>query len=231
MRFSMLLALFALGGCHERIITTAPDSPKPGQLSVTGTATLDVSPDCADLTVTLSDDDDKPAVATSTVAQREAQIVAALEHAGVADRDLKLSLVTLEPLYDNNYQHVRGYRAAITVTVTTRDFGQISPLMQLATEKGATAVTSAFRRSDLPELKKHVRDLAIAAAKDKAKQTADALGITLGRVVSVSESANGMMWQQAYFPSNVAATSNGSTGALGGTLQPLTLDISVAYQI
>jgi uncharacterized protein len=230
MRFSMLLALFAVGGCHERIITTAPDSPKPGQLSVTGTATLDVSPDCADLTVTLSDDDDKPAVATSTVVQREAQIVAALEHAGVVDRDLKLSLVTLEPIYDN-YQHLHGYRAQITVTITTRDFGQISPLMQLATEKGATAVTSAFRRSDLPELKKHVRDLAIAAAKDKAKQTADALGITLGRVISVSESANGTMWQQAYFPSNSVVTANGSSGALGGTLQPLTLDISVAYQI
>jgi hypothetical protein len=230
MRLSMLLALFVAGGCHERIITTAPDSPKPGQLSVTGTATLDVSPDCADLTVTLSDDDDKPAVATSTVVGREAQIVAAFGHAGVVDHDLKLSLVTLEPLYDT-YQHVHGYRAQITVTVTTRDFGQISPLVQLATEKGATAVTSAFRRSDLPELKKHVRDLAIAAAKDKAKQTADALGITLGRVVSVSESANGMMWQQAYFPSNAAVTSNGANGALGGTLQPLTLDISVAYQI
>jgi uncharacterized protein YggE len=164
-------------------------------------------------------------------------VIAAMTKLGLTTADLKLSLLTLQPIYEPNADgwaqiKVHTYRAQITVTATTRDFSKVSTLMEAGAEAGATALASQFRRSDLPALKKQVRDTAIAAAKDKAKQTADALGIKLGRIVSVSENTGGYMWNQPYFPQSANAMSSaGASGSLGGTLQPLTLDVSIGYEL
>ncbi|MEP6862098.1 MAG: SIMPL domain-containing protein [Deltaproteobacteria bacterium] len=233
----MFLPLLATLGCHERVIAVSPPVPEnPGLMTVTGSATLEVSPDCADLTMTLSADNTRPGAATSAVDGKEQALIAALTKQGVQPKDMKLSLVTLEPVYEPNLYplKVNTYRAQITVTATTRDFGQISALMEAGADAGASQLSSAFRRSDLPELKKKVRDMALTAAKDKAKQTAAALGIDLGRVVAVSENAGGSMWNQTYFPqvANTMVRNDQQGGtALGGTMQPLSLDVSVGYQL
>lgn len=233
----------SLTACHDRVIAVSPPAEpgKPGQMAVTGTATLEVSPDCADLTMTLSADGARPGAATSAVDAKERAVVAALGKLGVESADLKLSLVSLEPIYEENRDHtwsqlkIQTYRAQITVTATTHDFAKIGSIMEAGADAGASSLTSQFRRSDLPELKQKVRAMALAAAKDKAKQTADALGIKLGRVVSVAENVGGYMWNQQYFPqaaANMAAVSGGGGGAaIGGTLQPLTLDVSIGYEL
>ena len=227
-----LLALLALTACHDTKVVMPQSLPQPGQMTITGTATLEVSPDCADLTMTLSSDDGKPGAATTTVQHEEDSLVAALKKLGVEGADLKLSYLTLEPVYDDSWLRIRTYRAQITVTATTHDFGKIASIMEAGANAGAKAMSSAFRRSDLPELKKKVREMALAAAKDKAQQTASALGIKLGRITSVAENVGGQMWSNAYFPqaANVAqAQPSGST--LGGALQPLTLDVTIGYEL
>jgi uncharacterized protein YggE len=242
-RFSKMLPVLALlAACHDRpqvIAVQGGNDPasRPGQMTVTGLAKLDVSPDCADLTMTISDEDASPAIATRDAQAKEDAVVAKLRELGVGDRDLKLSSLALEPEYQPDTQSwqpwkLRGYRAQITITATTHDFAKIPTLMEAGAQAGVTNMSSQFRRSDLDQLKKKVRDMAIAAAKDKADQTAHDLGIHLGRVISVSESQGGTMWNQEYFPqaANVQQTSNGG-GSLGGTLQPLTLEITIGYEL
>jgi len=104
--------------------------------------------------------------------------------------------------------------------------------MDAGAQAGVTNMSSQFRRSDLDQLKKKVRDMAILSAKEKAEQTAHDLGIHLGRVISVTENQGGTMWSQEYFPqaANVQQTSNSGV-SLGGTLQPLTLDITIGYEL
>jgi hypothetical protein len=166
---------------------------------VNGTATLEVSPDCADLTMTLSADGARPGVATKSVQAKERDLVAALGKLGVEAADLKLSYLTLNPIYDPNPSgwaqlSIHTYRAEITVTATTHKFDQIGAIMEAGAEAGSSSMSSQFRRSDLAELKKQVREMALTAAKAKAQQTATALGIKLGRIVSVGENVNGSMW-------------------------------------
>jgi uncharacterized protein YggE len=104
--------------------------------------------------------------------------------------------------------------------------------MDAGASAGATSMSTAFRRSDLADLKKKLRDQALAAAKAKAEQTATALGIKLGRVVSVAENAGGYMWSNAYFPNSASAMDAPTAAiAIGGSLQPLTLDVSVGYEL
>jgi uncharacterized protein len=225
---------------HVDVHMPPTDVAKPGTMLINGSAVLEVAPDCADLTMTITADGGKPGNASVSAQQKEQDLVAALMKLGVESGDIKLSQLSLEPIYAPNREgwatlKVATYRASITVTVTTKKFGQIGDIMDAGAEAGATSLSSQFRRSDLPELKKKVRDMAIAAARDKANQTAQGLGIQLGRVVSVNENANGYMWnaQGGYFPqvANDLATIKATAVSIGGSMQPLTLDITIGYEL
>ena len=240
-----LVLASSLTACGDRtpqviaVPANVGDIDRPGNMTVTGQATLEVSPDCADLTITLAADNIKPGVAVKELEAKKQALIAALKKIGVETADVKLSTLNLDPIYEPNREgwaqlKVRTYRAQITVTATTKDFSKIADIMDTAANAGASSISNQFRRSDLPALKKKVRDMALAAAKDKAKQTADALGIRLGRVMSVAENQGGYMWQATYFPQvNNAMEVRDTTGAavLGGALQPLTLDVTIGFEL
>jgi uncharacterized protein len=235
-------SLTACGDRAPHVIQISPpqqlDVERPGQMTVSGQATLEVSPDCADLTITLTTDDLRPGAAVKGLDKKKLALIAALQKIGVENGLLKLSNLRLDPIYERTKDNwdeqirIRTYRAQITLTATTKDFAKIADMVDAAGGAGATSVSTAFRRSDLAELKKQVRDMALAAAKAKAEQTAAALGISLGRVVSVAENPGGMMWHSAYFPQvpNMHE-SRDSAVLLGGSLQPLTLDVTVGYEL
>jgi uncharacterized protein YggE len=75
-------------------------------------------------------------------------------------------------------------------------------------------------------MKTDVRAKAIAAAQAKAKQTASALGISLARINTVAESNQSYLFTNEYFPS-----AGGSNAALAGDLQPLTIDVTITYDL
>lgn len=239
---SLVIATSVLAGCQDRppqviAVPSSAEVDRPGQMTVTGQATLEVSPDCADMTITLSADSIKPGTAAKDLEQKKQALIAALLKIGVETGNVKMSNLQLDPIYEPNAAgwatiKVHTYRAQITVTATTRDFTKIADILDAAASSGATSMSTQFRRSDLPELKKKVRDMALAAAKDKAAQTAKALGIEVGRVMSVAENQGGYMWNATYFPQavNVAETRD-SHVALGGELQPLTLDVTIAFEL
>lgn len=240
---ALALACSLTTACHdrERIIqvpASQADVSRPGQMTVTGQATLEVSPDCADLTITLSGNNLRPGIATKELEGKKGTLVAALGKLGVEMNEIKVSTLSLQPVFHQNpdgvwTSRVDHYQAELTITATTKDFGKIGDILDAAANAGATTMNTQFRRSDLAELKKKVRDMALTAAKDKAKQTAGTLGIKLGRIVSVAENQGGYMWSATYFPSNAMAMNATRTAAdaLGGTLQPLTLDVTVGYEL
>lgn len=212
---------------------------RPGVMTVNGQATLEVSPDCADLTITIATDHSVPGASVKALDAKKAVLIAALKKIGVETNDVKLSNLQLDPIYAPNPEgwatlKVRTYRSQITVTATTKDFSKIGDMMEAAGQAGATSMSTAFRRSDLPEMKKKVRDMALAAAKAKAEQTAHTLGIKLGRITAVAESQGGYMWSNSYFPqvaNSMDSMNNSGAVVLGGALQPLTLDVNITFEL
>src|SRR5213594_3535935 len=102
-----LVLATSLTACHDRApqviaIPAGAEIERPGQMTVTGTATLEVSPDCADITMTLTVDNLKPGRATAGVGDEEAAVVAALKKLGLEAGDIKLSFLQLEPVYEPN---------------------------------------------------------------------------------------------------------------------------------
>ncbi|HTR51281.1 MAG TPA: SIMPL domain-containing protein [Kofleriaceae bacterium] len=226
MRHTLVVAILALAACNHPVVVV-PEPPHPGQMTMTGSATVELDPDCVDLTMTISATSARPGEATTKARANATAVLARLREAGVAAKDLKLSSVELERFEEPNTRVFGLYDARFTIVATTRDFTQIDALMEAGADAGATGMTSRFRRADLEAQKRQVRELAIAAAKAKAEQTAHALGIELGRVVSVAENQGGMMWSNEYFP----AASRGASSSIGATAQPLTLEVTIGYEL
>lgn len=240
---ALAASLLAAPACADRgapqviAVPAAAELEKPGGMTVTGTAVLEVSPDCADLTMTIIGEGAKPGQATASAQRQQAELVAALKQLGVEGADLKLSYLRLDPVYAQTQLGVQtpritGYRAEVTVTATTKRFDLVGSIMEAGANAGASSMSSQFRRSDLPALKKQVRDMALQAAKEKAAQTAKALGIELGRIVSVAEAPAGSMWGSSHFPQvgNMVVERAAPT-ALSGSLQSLTLDITIGFEL
>jgi uncharacterized protein YggE len=96
---SLVLAtsLFACADRAPQVIQVTPSEivKTPGAMTVTGTATLEVSPDCADITMTITSDGARPGIATSGAQKKQQAVVDALKKIGVETKDLKLSILSL----------------------------------------------------------------------------------------------------------------------------------------
>ena len=68
---SFVIAALLIATCIadplSAVADATPDPARPGVMTVTGTATLEIAPDCADLMMTISADDLKPSAATHAV--------------------------------------------------------------------------------------------------------------------------------------------------------------------
>jgi len=226
--FVLALALAAPACSHEPssiVVHTAADAQHA--LTATGNATIAVKPDCADLTLTVSSEAARPAEALAAARKREDALLASLKRLGVADADLALSTLGVDAVYrdDGGRSRLDGFRAHVTITAITRAFDRIGALMEAAADAGVTEMSSRFRRSDLETIRKQVRDQALAAAQAKAKETAGALGIALGHITSVSDASPSFLYSNEYFPSG------GGTSGVGVEAQPLTIAVTLTYDI
>lgn len=215
-------------------VAVGAEPVRPGTMTVTGSATLEVSPDCFDLTMEVNAEAAAPGLAVRAVQVKQAAVLGALTRVGVGGPDVRLSQLTLAPVYEQQGSgvppRVRGYRAEIVVTATSRKLDKIGELMDVGASAGVVQMSSAFRRSNLPELKARVRDLAIAAARAKAKQLADGAGARLGRVVSIAEGSPAPSWYGGATTNAIEVRSNG-VAAVDGALQSLSLDVTIGYEL
>jgi len=208
------------------IVVQAGAGDRTHTLSATGSATIAVVPDCADLTLVVEAEAKRPADALATARKRQDALVGALKGRGVADADLALSQLGVDPVYRSDGQRsvLDGFRAHVTITATTRAFDQVGTLMETAADAGVAEMSTRFWRSDLEAIRAKVRTQALAAAQAKARDTAAALGLTLGRISTVSDASPSFLATNEYFPTS------GRSG-LGAESQPLTIQVTLAYEI
>jgi uncharacterized protein len=229
---SLTLASFA-GACIDRAGAHAELRAEPGVVQVTGMATLQVAPDVADVQMTLSIEEPTPRAATAALRSRQAKLLPALRTAGVAADELRVSQIALQPVYaPYGDGRIRGYEASVTVTASLRNFDRIADVMDAAAEVGVARMSTRFRSTELETRKKEVRGMALEAARDKAEQMAGAVSASLSRALLVTETPSGAGWLYGGV-ANVMETAQlaASDGPLLPDLQPLTLTVTVHYQL
>lgn len=163
-----------------------------GELSVVGEGKVDVVPDSAtvDAGITVSN-----ALAVEEVRGKidtvHNALVDALTRLGIKKEDIKTSNYSINPNYNyETTQKISGYNGSATVTVKVRDISKLPDVIVDATKAGANQVSKETYSVDSPEkYREKARNIAIANAKDQAQKLSQSLGIKLGKITNIVESA------------------------------------------
>ena len=127
-------------------------------------------------------------------ATRMQRVVAALRRAGVAERDLSTSQISLSPQYkyqDNQPPVITGYQASNSVSVRFRDIATSGAILDTLVAQGANQINGPALSIDRPEAAlDEARLSAMATARARAALYALAAGLTVRRIVAISESAD-----------------------------------------
>ena len=141
-------------------------------------------------------------------AARMAPVRAALRRAGVAERDIQTSNISLSADYrhrENAPPLLTGYRASNEVNIRFRDIARAGPIIDALVAEGANQINGPMLEIERPEeALDEARTRAIAVARARAELYARALGMRVVRILAVSEPGaarpmpmDGMMRMQA----------------------------------
>ena len=160
-------------------------------LSLSAEGEVAAAPDIAVLTVGVASRGATAAAALGGMRTRMASAVAALKAQGVADRDVRTSGLSLSPVYDEGPDRPRrltGYEASNQVTATVRDVSRAGAVLDAALAQGADTVGGVgFDLADRAPAEDAARRAAVKALGDKARLDAEAAGLHLKRLVSLTE--------------------------------------------
>lgn len=133
--------------------------------------------------------DAKSAMASNASAM--ARVLAALRSAGVAERDLSTAQIGLSPQYryvENQPPVVTGYQANNSVTVRFRDIAKSGAILDALVAAGSNQISGPTLTIDKPEAAQdEARADAIKTARVRAELYAKAAGLTVKRIVAISE--------------------------------------------
>ncbi len=125
-------------------------------------------------------------------ATRMERVRAALKRAGIADRDVQTSTISLNPEYryqDNQPPQLVGYTASNQVNIRFRDIRNTGRILDALVAEGANQINGPTLTIDKPETAlDEARGKAVAAGRARAELYARSLGMRVVRLLSVSES-------------------------------------------
>jgi uncharacterized protein len=173
-------------------------TPAPGTIVVSGTGRVAVDPDVADLRLGVAISRVTVAEARAAAAEAMTAILASIGAAGVARRDTRTTLLSVQPRYDyrdGQAPVLAGYDLANVVDVTVRDLAALGAVVDGALGAGATSLDGlAFRVEDPSAAEKAARTAAVEQARSRAEVLASAAGVTITGVSDVVEGGAPPTW-------------------------------------
>lgn len=160
-------------------------------LSVSADGSSEARPDMATINLGVTTEGQTAAAALAENARRMTALTAALRRAGVAERDIQTSNVSVYPqqqYVEGQQPRITGYQANNSVTAKVRRIDNTGRVIDAAVAAGGNTVNGvSFSHSDPDAQLDVARRDAIAEARRRAELYANALGMRVNRIVSVSE--------------------------------------------
>ena len=170
----------------------APMTPSDGTLlSISAQAEARRVPDVATLSAgVVTQAADANAAMRANATQMD-KVMAAIKAAGIAERDIRTSGISLNPQYkyvENQSPTITGYQASNTVDLKVRDVARLGKVLDALVASGANQVNGPNFEIDQPEpVYDQARRDALQEAQARAEMYAKALGLKVRRIVSISE--------------------------------------------
>lgn len=195
-----ILALAAIPATAALAQTEATASAvlRGTRLDVVATGEVSHVPDVARISTGVVTAAPTATAALEQNARQMASVRAALRRAGIADRDIQTSSISLYPDYRQDERNpaappqIAGYRASNDVSVTFRDIANTGKVLDALVAQGANQINGPSLSIDKPEAAlDEARVKALAAARTRADIYARALGKRVTRILWISESGGG----------------------------------------
>ena len=200
---ALVLAASGVAAASAQTQMAAPPSPpaaaqpaadtayRATTLSLSAYGETRIAPDMATITLGVTSDGPTAAAALQANSAKMTQVVAALRRAGIPERDIQTSGLSLSPQYvyvENRPPRLNGYQAANQVTITVRDLTRLGPTLDATVAAGANTVAGiGFGLQDPAAAENAARQAAVRALQAKAKLYAAATGYRINRLVNLSE--------------------------------------------
>jgi uncharacterized protein len=189
------LVVAGLSGCDATSSSGPSITPDPDsrQVTVVGSGEVQGTPDTLNANVSIEFNAPDVTSAMNQTSDRQQAVINALVNSGVDRRDIRTTNVSLQPQFGGgDNPTIIGYRASNSIAVKIRKLDAASQALALIVSTGgdATRINSVnYSIEDDSQLVKDARSRAFDDAKDRAAQYAQLSGLTLGDVISISESA------------------------------------------
>ncbi len=211
-------------------------SEQNNNLSVAWDGKVFAKPDTFLVSVVAQEKSRNTKEAFALVNAKIAEVKALLKTNGIDDKDIQSVNISINPNYnyDDGKTTIDGFIATHGLSIKIRKLESVDAVLE-----GVSAVanlqiqSTSYDIDDKTPLYTSARELAIAKAKQKAQDMARASGITLGRILSISESQGGYtppMYNQYMAVANVERDQSGGGGVSAGQLE-ITTNVSITYEI
>ncbi|HAH09417.1 MAG TPA: hypothetical protein DCL54_02525 [Alphaproteobacteria bacterium] len=163
-------------------------------ISVNGEGEAYGRPDQASISTGVTSEAATAQAALSANTAQMTQVIAELKKAGIEDKDIQTSNFSVSPVYENEQPgiprrpKISSYRVSNSVSILVRDLSKMGAILDQVVQLGSNEVGGInFSIKDTKALMTEAREAAIADAKARAETYAKAAGVSVGRVLSISE--------------------------------------------
>lgn len=205
-RMTVLFSIALLMTLAAMVKTTLAEETTPvmeplseATISITGTGTITAEPDIAVVRAGAVSEAPTARVAMEANSKIMADTFAALRAMGVEDRDMQTSRLTVEPRYtyfdsssngERRPPRIDGYQVSNNLTVRVRDLTIIGEVLDALITAGVNQMGGLSFSVDEPDaLFDQARADAVEDAMVQARLLTQAAGVSLGRVISISQSS------------------------------------------
>jgi uncharacterized protein len=244
--FAIVAVIFQMGGrqavraplvVNPTVQVQSPQDLQRNALSVSGTSELSVAPDKAEVLVSIVTDNMTAKVAQDANRVITNAVMSALKSWGANASDIETDSYTLAKLeeYDSEKAKYidRGYRLTHTVKVSTKRIDEVGGVVDAAVQAGANGVESitfTLSKDKEKQIRQQAMVAAATAAREKARNLADAAGIELGKAINVQESYY-LTPYSFNMKANVMAADSAGSSQISPSKVQVTSSVQMTYEI
>ena len=215
-------------------LATVSADEAPRTISVQGSGAAFAKPDMASASAGIESRGATPENALAANTKAMNAIMAAIKRHGIAERDVETSSFSIAPVYGQQpgprgALNIEGYQVTNQVTVRLRDMDKLGELLSALVGAGANRLNGvSFDIAEPAKLQDDARKAAMTDAKKRADLFAAAAGVTVKRVMSISEGGGFAPPQPMAMR---AMKAGGESVPVAGGEQSITASVSVVYEI
>ena len=181
-------------------VASAADSDAPPRILVSGEGRVDIAPDMAVLSLMVIREAPTARAALDANSAAMAEVLKAMQAAGIAERDLQTANFSIQPRYtqpprqssgEREAPRIVGYSVRNGLTVRVRDIDRVGEIIDTSVTLGVNEGGRILFTNDDPSAAlTRARGEAVRDALARAGTLAEAAGVKTGAVLEISEQSH-----------------------------------------